>query len=304
MQSPTAFASYVRILRRAKTIATRNAVLTDRALFEAYAEAVNEVASFANDKLLTQTQKRAIRKELRAVFDTFRKEGVKDILSVTKQTREQIADLHERELNRIMARAGVEARIVFDARLSTGVDRIMSRTRGVRDLRSLTNRRLSANVMQQIDGLLDAALSRGWSNGELARELVTTMVNGDQRIASRISRDAQRLVLDRRQGLGRPSGALKRVVHDARRIAVSETNNTLRATNTVSMGASGIVAAMQWQRSGAHETRDECDDYAEQDLYGFGAGFYPPDQFPDAPHPWCGCYQGEVIFKPPEQWGK
>lgn len=46
-----------------------------------------------------------------------------------------------------------------------------------------------------------------------------------------------------------------------------------------------------------------CDLLEQTDFYGFGEGFYPPEAFPVAPHPNCGCTQGEVQMRPVEDWG-
>ncbi len=46
-----------------------------------------------------------------------------------------------------------------------------------------------------------------------------------------------------------------------------------------------------------------CDDLAEADDHGFGPGFYPPEEFPIAPHPNCACGAGAVIMRPVAEWG-
>jgi hypothetical protein len=94
---------------------------------------------------------------------------------------------------------------------------------------------------------------------------------------------------------------LASVQSDADRIARSEIMNALRSANSIALSRGGIVAAVAWQLSGGHQGPDECDDLASADV-GYGPGFYPPDQFPDAPHPNCACYAGAVQLLPPDEW--
>lgn len=53
---------------------------------------------------------------------------------------------------------------------------------------------------------------------------------------------------------------------------------------------------IQWHRIAGHGvcSTGECDEYQEQDLYGMGAGVYPPDALPIS-HPLCQCYITIVI---------
>lgn len=60
----------------------------------------------------------------------------------------------------------------------------------------------------------------------------------------------------------------------------------LYAAGKVTPGYIGIV----WYLSAGHPFRDECDDLAEADLYGMGAGVYPAGEEPIIPHPNCICF--------------
>ena len=50
------------------------------------------------------------------------------------------------------------------------------------------------------------------------------------------------------------------------------------------------VQGIKWELSAAHPEDDICDYIAADDLYGLGAGVYPPDNVPVVPHPHCICY--------------
>lgn len=148
----------------------------------------------------------------------------------------------------------------------------------------------SADAMDEV---LTAGAARGVSAGVLARDIRRMFNGGDP--------------LDLRKTYGLTQAQIaegKTIAYDAKRIAVSEINNGLREANRQSMIESGIILAASWQISGVHAVEDECDDLAEMDYYGYGAGYYPPEDWPLAPHPFCACTQGgPVKFRPAEEWG-
>lgn len=50
------------------------------------------------------------------------------------------------------------------------------------------------------------------------------------------------------------------------------------------------IQGIKWELSMAHPEMDICNDIAADDLYGLGAGVYPPENTPIIPHPHCLCY--------------
>lgn len=189
--------------------------------------------------------------------------------------------------------AGVSTDILSFAQVPTRVlAALAARPSNAATFKTLAKRNLleSADAM---DELLTAGAARGVSAGVLARD-IRTMFNGGN-------------PLDLRKTYGLTQAQVaegKTIAYDAKRIAVSEINNGLREANRQSMIESGIILAASWQLSGAHAVEDECDDLAEMDYYGYGAGYYPPEDWPLAPHPFCACTQGgPVKFRPAEEWG-
>ncbi len=65
-------------------------------------------------------------------------------------------------------------------------------------------------------------------------------------------------------------------------------------------GNDSLCVAYRWNLGTAHDIADECDMYAEADMFNLGAGVFPKDQVPALPvHPNCLCqlepvFQGEV----------
>lgn len=89
-------------------------------------------------------------------------------------------------------------------------------------------------------------------------------------------------------GVTNAAGTVKR----AERVIVSETLNTMREGNRLALTAQGGLAA-QWTTSGLPNVCQKCLDIAALDL-GFGKGWFPPQLWPKAPHPYCGCFQGPI----------
>lgn len=82
------------------------------------------------------------------------------------------------------------------------------------------------------------------------------------------------------------------VSYAAMRLARTELNNAFHeAQRTV--GEAPWIRAVRWNLSATHASRggiDRCDEFARQDIYGFGPGRYEPERVPDKPHPHCLCY--------------
>lgn len=222
----------------------------------------------------------------------------------------RIVEIHEAVTASITRRVlGESVRLEY-ARLEPVIYAQLAFRRGSRDFRSLLARRIRDDVFPVIDSVISSAAGSGVGPGRLAREIATILANDNPDLLELIP---SRSTLHRGVGqidfeaLGaRPSqvAPLKSLLYDSRRIAVSEVNNALRESNAVAMTESPVVGAAAWSISGNHPEADECDVLAETDFYGFGEGMYPPDAWPGAPHPHCGCYQGAVIFRPLSEWTK
>ncbi len=81
---------------------------------------------------------------------------------------------------------------------------------------------------------------------------------------------------------------LRTLYGDIKRIVVSEANNAMREAGVRALSTQRYRQA-QWTLSARHRVPDECDDLASH-----SGGWYPLDAWPDAPHPYCGCYPGRA----------
>jgi hypothetical protein len=84
-----------------------------------------------------------------------------------------------------------------------------------------------------------------------------------------------------------------------RRIISGEGNRGFRKGADRYAEAGGAIG-VRWRLNASHPEPDPCDTLASQDLYGLGAGVYPPGQLPEQPHPHCRCW-AETIWAPTEE---
>ena len=244
-----------------------------------------------SDTPIDRAGARAMRDQVRGILAELENATVNETRRAVRLTVDDIVNMHARVNARILARHDIATAKVLDRYKQLNVRAlaaIASRSRGSSALRTLVHRHMT-DAGPDLDRLLQRAVAQGVSSRALARD-VEQLLRGE--FPSLRAYDMR---------VSELSG-LRTVSYDARRIALSEVNNAQREANAVAMRASPIVAATKWQLSGNHGDPDECDELATADEHGFGPGFYPPAEWPDAPHPHCGCYAGDVVFYPVEQW--
>jgi hypothetical protein len=81
------------------------------------------------------------------------------------------------------------------------------------------------------------------------------------------------------------------VSYAAKRLGRTELNNAFH-TSAIRLGEENPwVQGQQWNLSGTHPKKDECDVLASKTFSRkLGRGVYPADQVPRKPHPQCKCY--------------
>ena len=141
-----------------------------------------------------------------------------------------------------------------------------------------------------IDGIVSRALARDVSPNKLARRLAP-YVRGSEDFSGAFSPLSVELKeLRSTDPTLRNAGA--KMMHNARRIAFSETHNARGEAETQHYAADPMVRAVAWRLSpdrGTLAGPDECDGMANSDFYGLGEGMYPVDNVPMTPHPWDRC---------------
>lgn len=86
-------------------------------------------------------------------------------------------------------------------------------------------------------------------------------------------------------------GIYKSAYKNMQRLIRTEVTRAYRTAAAEYAKSKTWVKGIQWHRAAGHGecSTGECDEYATNDLYGLGAGVYPPDALPIS-HPQCQCY--------------
>ncbi len=292
--SPTA---YNRALQRARSVTIRTGrVAIDRleTVFTNAAQAAAEAVGAATTPY-SAARAASMRAQILEILASaeLRARGV--IVQNQSLSIDQVAQLHLAIVRDLAARAGVSvASSLLTARFASVPARTLAvlaaRGANARNFRTLVNRHME-DAAASLDALIEGGLARGVAARTLAKDIQSLMLGGSA------SAPRSTYGLDSSDLSG-----LKTAWYDSRRIAVTEINNAYRESNHQALAASGIVDAVQWQLSGAHPAEDECDEIAEESSDGYPPGFYLLDEWPLAPHPFCACGQGAVMFLPTEEW--
>lgn len=174
---------------------------------------------------------------------------------------------------------------------------------------------INRNVQEaagSIDRAITSALARGEANQELTKRIAGHLARNDEELLDVLRRrgKAGRDLAESVAGLDLTDDELqrsKRLLYDARRIAVTEISNHYDEADAVSMARSPVVDLIQWNTSAQHggldSSPDRCDYLEQANPHGYGVGLYHPETVPARPHPHCQCPKTAVTHRP-ENYGK
>lgn len=101
--------------------------------------------------------------------------------------------------------------------------------------------------------------------------------------------------------------AAKGLLPRGRRIIATESFHAMREGTAEASERSPVIMVARWTLSDRHadlpSSPDACDDLANGGRTIDGEpGWYRPQDWPAAPHPWCACYQGDIRVIDPDEW--
>lgn len=152
---------------------------------------------------------------------------------------------------------------------------------------------MRAAFTEQARGNIANILAKAANNIPLSLQVYRTQTLANGEVNRRVQRglllghSAQRIADDVRD-LIRPD-VPGGVSYAAMRLARTELNNAFRTSQELRYRDEPWCKGMKWNLSGSHPKRDECNDYAEADEHGLGAGVYPFGHVPRG-HPNCLCH--------------
>ena len=218
----------------------------------------------------------------------------RDIIDNTRQTAVDVSDERARLTNELLTEAGLP--IVAD--FSTVPELTVARLAQRQDKGGL-----KFSAKRWADGTTDAINARvlsGIARGQSARDMgigMRSFLLGASDFSPEELADLRRVrgVELRKQGTSLKSRA--------ETLARTEINTAYWEASQLSAQQSPVVASMKWNLSNQHPKWDVCDILSGQNLFGLGAGVYPPEQFPPKPHPSDLCWTSDVL-RPGEDWDK
>jgi hypothetical protein len=156
-----------------------------------------------------------------------------------------------------------------------------------------TIRTLKTAFTNQAKQGIAAVLAKGANNIPLSSQvyktqaLSTGLVNRKVQQGMILGKSAKDIAKDV-SGLIKPDVA-GGVSYAAMRLARTELNNAFKTAQEERYKDEPWTIGMKWNLSKSHPERDICNEHAEADLHGLGAGVYPVGQRPKS-HPNCLCY--------------
>lgn len=290
------------------------------AIERAYADLLVKLLNDARDGFIDGARAERLRQEIFSVLAEFERRAQRLTELTISHTMATVQEIHSRVTARLIREyAGEKSgiRVTFDRLQERALAALVARSQNAANFQTLYRRKI-VNLAPEIDRYLNAAVSSGVSAGRGTLDLARIMANDDPRLLAALDRLRNGPVGNLREELhagvdnvdlakyGLEEADLKglrSLLYDARRIHVSESNNAARESNTAALNESPVVIAAKWSTSGRHHIPDACTVLASANLYGYGPGLFPPDKWPLAPHPFCGCYQGgPVRFRLPSEW--
>lgn len=223
-------------------------------------------------------------------------------------TAERVAQIHTAAVTGLLTGTGVGVPTAFRTLGVQAAQAVLARPELAEAFVSL--RRDAAGAVNDI---LRRGILRGAPTTSIAREIRLcigapgSLVEGDAALLS----DLRRIGYDTLRELGysdptpedlaqvrREAGKIR---DQAQLIARQETITAEHEVNARAAAVSPVVAAVRLRLSGRHPVPDQCDTAAAADLFGLGAGHYPPDKVPARFHPRCICFFTHVL-RPEAEW--
>lgn len=207
-------------------------------------------------------------------------------------TADRTIALYEAANARMLERLGAGTALGLRA-LPTSLLTAYENIGGAGNWRTLLSRHMEDTV-EEANAVMRAGIIEGIGPDELARRLrryVKGSEGFEELFESQTIAGVEVEKLDLR-GLSRAQrGAAAKMVHNARRIAFSETHNVLSIAEVAHFTRDPLIKAVRWTLSPDRGTGgpDECDVLASSDVYGLGSGVYPLDGVPPPPHPFDRC---------------
>ena len=284
-----------------------------RQLYNEYAGMLIRIQQEADDQVITAERAKRLRRHVRQEMRRLQERLVRSLGDGAHRAAQLAADGHQAGLTAASNAAGVGIDFDFEKVPRRALEQMMVR-RGLGQSATFKTliRRNVEEAAPDIDRAITSAVARGVSNQRLTKEIAHELARGNKELQEALGNlgpRGGRTLQAIQEDIEVPEGQLqraKRLLYDARRIAVSEINTAYTEANRTSMVESPVVDLVRWKTSTRHDglasSPDICDYFERANLHGFGGGLYHPGTAPANPHPFCMCWC-RAVLKDPEDWG-
>lgn len=279
-------------------------------LLEEYADMLLEITADVEAGRITERRAEALRESINSAMLRLQNRLPTLFANARDEAIQQSVTAHTRATERLLDEAQVSADVAerFASVPDDVVEMAMRRrvTGGANTFRTLVNRNVQ-EAADSIDEAITSALGRGEDYEELTKRIAGNLARNDEELLEVLRRrgKAGRDLAETVSSLDLTSDQLnrsRRLLFDARRIAVTEISNHYDEADAVSMARSPVVDLIQWNTSAQHpsleSSPDRCDYFEEANPHGYGVGLYHPETVPSRPHPFCQCPKTAVTHEP------
>jgi hypothetical protein len=138
----------------------------------------------------------------------------------------------------------------------------------------------AAKTSATIQDIVRAGLAEGYDATRIAKALEGYVKEGSKTLSSHYPNMMARMN-------GRVPGNLS---YESLRLARTEASRAFNDGTIAAAMENPAIVAIGFRLSRSHPVPDICDSLATQNLFGLGAGNYPPEEAPSTQHPCCLCY--------------
>ena len=312
--------AYVEALYESRRDLLREGGLRDEQLRQmrvSFARLIADVTADEEEGTITEERADRLRANIRQRLAELGRELADQLGDGSLQAAELAAQGHQAGLSAASQAAGINVDASFAQVPRQAVEGMFAR-RGLSaggTISETFQTLIARNVREaaeDIDRALISGVARGVSNQRMTTEIGAALAGGDEELLDTLENLGPRGGRTREaieEGVEIPEGELdraKRLLYDARRIAVSEINNAHTAADDLSNARSPVVAYVRWTLSSRHDSvkssPDVCDYLAQWDHIGEGPGVFHCAIVPASPHPFCMCWKRAVV-RPESEWG-
>lgn len=277
-QRKAAEKAYNAVLARARRLAAGQSRQTITRL-DALLSTLGKSLGLGSSGELSERQAAAMMAKVSALLDKFEKQWALETRTATKAILEGIVSQHRVTAEQVakvleLKKGGVALKL---GQVPAKTDRLLKTMRAGKTISQIT-RSHATTVDRAIGSYIEKAVGKMPSDDALRG--IQRLLRGELPINVGGSRKA-----DLRAAASLP-GKVERLI-------VTESFEGYRQAQAASLAAGPVSMVAHWDTEEDEVVCETCEAIGNRDV-GHGPGWYPPEEWPENPHPLCRCWQGEI----------